>query len=472
MTSRRRPRPSTSARIAIAAGLLALVLLTAGALGIRAAVHATQLQATQQLAAAEATQITDDLLNGVQLYGPFGSLPYVLLRSDGAVIASSSEDEQARMPPPSPDSTQTSGETWSVAPTSGFGANTAVSSTLRASSMTAIPEEDLPGGSASKDSTVYRAYVFVAPTAADGVVSTMDPFLIGCVVVTVALITASAALSAKRSLRPVERMRAVAADIADAPHGARVDVPETRDELQALAITLNGMLARVDAAAARQKRFIADAAHELRSPLNTLLATVEIARAHPEALPTDRTLATVETEARRLAELAENLLDLAAVEAQSPSYASCDVVEVAQGVVAERQTRVPVTVTAPAGPALAAIAGPALGRIVTNLLDNGLRYAATRVDVRIERNPAVGAVRIEVSNDGLPLELADRERIFEPFVRLDPSRTRQTGGAGLGLAISREMVTRAGGTLKVTSVRPHTTFTVTLPDASGQPERR
>lgn len=464
-SSRRRVRMSITARVAVTAALLAVVLLTAGAFGVRAALYATQLEATQQLAAAEATQITDALLDGVQLYGPFGSLPYVLMRSDGSVIASSSEDDPARMPPPPADATQTSGETWDVDSNGPDGARTAVSSTLRASSLTGIAEADLPGGPALADSTVYRAYVFVTPVTADRVVAALDPFLLAGVAVAVALIAAAAAISAKRALRPVEQMRAVAASVSDTPHGVRVEVPQTRDELYALACTLNGMLARIDAAATGQRRFIADAAHELRSPLNTLLATVEIARAHPAALAPDRTLATVEAQARRLADLAEDLLDLTTARTQGTPDATCDVVKVAYEVMDGRSTRVPVTLTASAAPVFAAMAPQAFTRVVVNLLDNALRYAATGVDVHVGTDSVTGTVRIAVSNDGVALAAEDRERVFEPFVRLDPSRTRETGGTGLGLAITRELIHGAGGTIELTSTQARTTFTVILPNS-------
>lgn len=446
-------------RIALAAGLLAAVLLTAGAFAVRAAIHAAQLRSTQQLAGVEATQITDATGAGVHLYGAFGSLPYQLVRNDGAVIAVAPDAESAVVPPPSTEAPQTAGEVWHVDPATAAGARVAVSSTLRASSMTGVADADLPGGASDRSTTVYRAYVFVTPTAADRVVASLDPFLWGGVALAVALIAGTAAVATRRALRPVEQMRVVADGIAGAPDGTRVTEPDAPDELRALATTLNAMLTRIDDANVRQKRFIADAAHELRSPLASLLAAIDVGRAHPDALPPERTLARVETEAQRLADLADELLDLAA--AGSPARndgASCDAADVAREVVAGRTPRVPVDVSAPER-APVHIAAGVLARIVGNLLDNALRHAATHVEVAVTVDDSV---RISVANDGEPVSAPDAERIFEPFVRLDASRSRDTGGTGLGLTISRELVTRAGGTLVLSRVQP-TTFTVRLP---------
>lgn len=455
----RRLRLPIAARIALAAGLLAAVLLTAGAFAVRAAIHAAQLRSTQELAAVQATQITDATRAGVHLYGPFGSLPYQLVRNDGAVIAAAPEAETAMVPPPSTEAPQTAGEVWHLDQATAGGARVAVSSTLRASSMTGVADEDLPGGAADRSTTVYRAYVFVTPAAANRVVASLDPFLWGGVALAVALIAVTAATATRRALRPVEQMRVVADGIAGAPDGTRLTEPKAPDELRALATTLNAMLTRIDDATVRQQRFIADAAHELRSPLAALLAAIEVGRAHPDALPPERTLASVETQARRLADLAEELLDLAsATSAAQDSGEVCDAAEVVRDVVAGRTPRVPVDVSAPET-APVRIAAGALARIMGNLLDNAVRHAATRVDIAVTVDDAA---RISVTNDGEPVSAADAERIFEPFVRLDASRSRDTGGTGLGLTISRELVTRAGGTLELSRISP-TTFTVTLP---------
>lgn len=348
-------------------------------------------------------------------------------------------------------------------PDAALGARVAASSTLRASSLTGVSGTDLPGGPADKDATVYRAYVLVTPSTADSVVATLDPFLWAGVTLAVALIAATAAVATHRALRPVEVMRATAAHISGSPNGARLAVPEARDELRALAHTLNAMLGRIDEAAVRQKRFTADAAHELRSPLASLIAALDVARAHPDAVPPERTLAHVESEARRLADLAEELLQLSSAERMpvddAPTIDAAAVVRTsAVGM------RVPVSITSPET-APVRIDARSLERVVRNLLYNAARHAATEVRVSVHVDDDV--LRIDVSNDGPPIEHDDTERIFQPFVRLDTSRSRDTGGAGLGLTIAREIVARQGGALTASSEPTCTTFTVSLPRRGG-----
>ena len=130
-------------------------------------------------------------------------------------------------------------------------------------------------------------------------------------------------------------------------------------------------------------------------------------------------------------------------------------------VVAGRTPRVSVEVSAP-DTTPAQIAPGTLARIVGNLLDNALRHASSRVEIGVTVDDSV---RISVTNDGESISDADADRIFEPFVRLDASRSRDTGGTGLGLAIARELATNAGGTLELSRLVP-TTFAVRLPLAS------
>jgi signal transduction histidine kinase len=317
-------------------------------------------------------------------------------------------------------------------------------------------------------STTYRAYVLVSATAADRAVAAIDPYLWAGVAAIVALLGGTAAVTAKRALRPVDRMRRAAQAISGAPDGARLSVPDSDDELRALATTLNAMLDRIDDAAIRQERFIADAAHELRSPITSLITAVEVARAHPDAVPADRTLAHVHAEARRLEELAGDLLELSATghaEPARPDDLRSDAREVLRDAVAHARARSPqveIRREEAAGREVAgvAIASRDLSRVLLNLLDNAVRHARTRVEARVDIDAA--GVRIEISNDGEPIPGDDLARIFEPFVRLDDSRSRETGGTGLGLAIASEIVSRAGGTLTVASTSSRTAFTVGL----------
>ncbi|MEA9984305.1 MULTISPECIES: sensor histidine kinase [Subtercola] len=466
-------------RIALIAGMLASVLLVSGALLVRAALHSAQMTATQQLAGVQASQIIDATRQNVRLFGEFGSLPYELVRTDGALISSSpefvnAESDRPVVPPPPEDASQIGGEVFTATIASGPLSGqtlTAVSSTLRASSILVEPGGDIPGGSvADVDMTAYRAYVFVTTTAADRAVATIDPYLWAGVVLAVVLLAGTAAITAKRSLRPVDQMRRAADAIAGAPDGARLSVPDSDDELSALAATLNALFSRIDEAALRQKRFTADAAHELRSPITSLITALEIAEAHPGLVSAESTLSHVHGEARRLEGLARDLLELAAASSAEPAQTEgrCDVRAVLRDALSEVEARSPgvgIRMLEPAltGAVLVRLPPRQLRRVLVNLLDNATRHARTVVDSELTVDVDASMARIHIANDGAPIPNDDLARIFEPFVRLDESRSRDTGGAGLGLAIAFEIAAGAGGSLTVASTPSRTVFTVSLP---------
>ncbi|WP_066041034.1 HAMP domain-containing sensor histidine kinase [Herbiconiux solani] len=482
-----------AARIAATAGALTLVLLVAAALLVRAALYSAQLTSTENLAATQADQIIGAIEAGQPLGGRFGGLPYEVVAADGSVVASSPELEAAEagrpdgagvpvMPvPPTADGSGTGerivGERWTT---------TIQDGPLAGQTLTAVSATE---GSDLAGRAPVRAYVFATTAAADQVVGALDPVLWAGVLLVVALVTATAALAVRRALRPVERMRRTVASVSGASAAIRVEVPPAQDELQALARTLNGMLDRLDEAALRQRRFTADAAHELRSPITSLLAALEIAEAHPDAFPTGEALAHVAVEARRLQHLADDLLELStAGHARRPSSAG-DVVDVGD-VLAELLADPGLTAsrpgirveTHPAGAALVQLDRTHLWRILRNLLENALRHARDTVQISVTNevddptHTASGApaepaalaphVVIEIANDGpvIPADLL--ATVFNPFVRLDEARTRDAGGSGLGLAMVRELVTAAGGSVAATSAASRTIFAVRLPGAA------
>jgi signal transduction histidine kinase len=236
-----------------------------------------------------------------------------------------------------------------------------------------------------------------------------------------------------RALRPVEELRRGAALVASSGGPGSLPVPARDDELGALARTLNSMLDRLEAGAARQRTFVADAAHELRSPLAALRTTIEVARAHPQSYRTDELAAELEGEVLRMQALVDDLLLLARVGSTPTVSDELDLGAVARDVV--RPTE-PVTVT---GDGRARGDAAAVGRVLRNLVDNAVRHAGSRVAVVV----ADGSVRVD--DDGAGLDPADRERVFERFVRLDEARQRDEGGSGLGLAIAREIAREQGG---------------------------
>ncbi|MEV6314691.1 HAMP domain-containing sensor histidine kinase [Streptomyces sp. NPDC051776] len=254
-------------------------------------------------------------------------------------------------------------------------------------------------------------------------------------------------LVTRRALRPVEGIRGEMAAITSSTDlSRRVPEPDARDEIARLARTTNETLAALEAAVERQRRFVADASHELRSPIASLRTQLEVGVAHPELLDVGGAVA----DTVRLQQLAADLLLLARLDAgEGPKQGSR--VELAAMVRKElgqrHHDRVPVA-TGLSGPPLE-VAGSRgqLARVLGNLVDNAQRHAAgeVRVTLRSEDGWAV----LEVTDDGAGVPPAERERIFERFVRLDDARSRDDGGAGLGLAIARDVVERHGGTLTV-----------------------
>ena len=254
-----------------------------------------------------------------------------------------------------------------------------------------------------------------------------------------------------RTLRPVEDLRAGAERIGsgrDRSAGAggpveRLPVPVAEDEVRALALTLNGMLDRLAAARARQRAFVADAAHELRSPLASMRVQLEVARQLGEGgtLPDDLLV-----DVARLSDLVEDLLLLARSDADAPTPAVPEVLEVGAVLaeVAAGAGREGVRVTARPGPRVLVRADAGeLRRVVLNLVSNAVRHA--RSEVRLEAEAAGDEVRLRVTDDGPGIPVEDREHVFERFVRRDDARSRDAGGSGLGLAIVAELVARAGG---------------------------
>jgi signal transduction histidine kinase len=257
------------------------------------------------------------------------------------------------------------------------------------------------------------------------------------------------------TLRPVEQLRAGAEQISRTPginrptDRERLPVPAAADEIHALAVTLNEMLDRLAEARERQRSFVADAAHELRSPLASIQAQLEVAERLGEGgtLPADLMM-----DLKRLSGLVEDLLLLARADADTRPPARLIPVD-ARDLVTEMTTtylhaRVPVLLST--NGSMMIMGDPEeLRRAVGNLVDNAVRHARTRVEVAAELDH--DQALISVSDDGPGIPLADRERVFERFTRLDDSRGRSSGGAGLGLAIVRELVTRAGGTVALTA---------------------
>ncbi|MFD5265785.1 ATP-binding protein [Streptomyces sp. NPDC058335] len=247
-------------------------------------------------------------------------------------------------------------------------------------------------------------------------------------------------LMTRRALRPVEGIRReMAAITASADLARRVPEPDTHDEVARLARTTNETLAALEAAVERQRRFVADASHELRSPIASLRTQLEVGAAHPELLDVPGAV----EDTVRLQHLAADLLLLARLDAgERPADTRVDLAALTRDEAAGR-----VRVTVDAEPAEVSGSRGQLRRVLANLLDNAQRHARETVTVTVRREGGLAVVAVADDGDGVPE--ADRERVFERFVRLDAARSRDDGGAGLGLAIARDVALRHGGTLTV-----------------------
>jgi signal transduction histidine kinase len=264
-------------------------------------------------------------------------------------------------------------------------------------------------------------------------------------------------LVVRRALGPVEGIRRGMADItASADLSRRVPEPDARDEIAALARTTNETLEALEQSVERQRRFVADASHELRRPIASLRTQLEVGSHHPELLDLDGAV----HDTVRLQTLAADLLLLARLDAgERPGGGRVDLTAVVREELDRREATIPVRLHLEEGEDTSVTGSRSqLGRVVGNLLDNAQRHAVQ--GVRVSVRPGV----VEVADDGAGVPESDRQHIFERFVRLDDARARDDGGAGLGLAIASDVATRHGGTLTVSEApEGGALFTLRLP---------
>lgn len=269
-----------------------------------------------------------------------------------------------------------------------------------------------------------------------------------------------------RALRPIEMMRREVADVATVRGGHRVAEPAVDDEVGRLARTLNSMLDRIQAASERERRFVSDASHELRSPIANIRTELEVALHHPAAADWAEVAGEVLNQNERMEQLVAGLLLLArSDEGSLPAVAEpVDLAEVTRRVAVARSGR-PDT----AGPAVrlhtastpVVVPGLYLERMVANLLDNARRYAETTVTVTVGTEGGEAVLRVADDGPGIPEK--DRTRVFERFVRLDEARHRGDGGFGLGLAIVADLSRFYGGRIEIRSAHPGAEFVLHLP---------
>lgn len=331
---------------------------------------------------------------------------------------------------------------------------------------------------------VGRVLVVAIPLAETR--QTLTTLLTVEVVVSLAVLAVLAAAAwwlIKRDLRPLEDMAVTADAISAGDLSLRVEPAEPNTEVGRLGLSLNTMLGRIEEAFAEQarteeklRRFLADASHELRTPLTSIRGYSEMferAKEDPDDL--ELAMRRIEDESRRMGVMVEELLVLARLgEGRSPEKLPVDLARVVDDCVSDARAASPGRDIELERVESADVLGDdhQLHQVVGNLLSNAVRHTPAEAQIRVTLTAADGRAAVAVADDGPGLEPDVAARVFEPFFRADESRARETGGAGLGLAIVAAIVEAHHGAVRLdTAPGAGATFTVTLPLLGAEPER-
>jgi len=275
---------------------------------------------------------------------------------------------------------------------------------------------------------------------------------------------------AGRVLAPVGRITSVARDIQATALSRRIQLPGPEDELKQLADTFDAMLARLDAAFAAQRQFVADASHELRNPLAIIRTNADVALTDPDASPDElrQTIATVKRAGDRMSLLVDDLLALARRQEPTLEHEPVDlgaaVAEASDDFMVPAETRDIVLDRAIAPGVVVTGDREALKRVVANLLDNAVRLAPAGSRIRLATGSEGNRAWIAVADEGPGISPEDQAHVFDRFWRADKARARADGGTGLGLAIVRQIVAGHGGEVRLHSkVGVGSSFVVWLP---------
>ncbi|WP_327415834.1 sensor histidine kinase [Streptomyces sp. NBC_01233] len=428
-------RTTVRARTAAAAALAMAAVLATGGLWLHALLRANLLDNTTgrtELAARKAAGRLDGrtLPPGGRLPAPESGVDLVLVRdAAGRTVATTADPKHA------PDLHRLDG---APRPGPGEDSRSAVLPPAHpGAERRAVIVVEAPGGH-----TVYAMTVLGDVDDATRAVG------IGLLAGAPPLIGFAAALAwwvTGHALRPVSAIRTELAAVTGSELGRRVPDPGGADEIAQLARTVNDALDRLERSDARQRQFTADASHELRNPLAAVRSRLEVALAMDR--PDRESVAAALADTGRLQRIAADLLLLARLDGgPAPRPEPVDLALLAAEDVARRGgSRVAVRLDARAP--VPASGDPArLERALANLVDNALRYARAEVVVRAAAQD--GWAVLEVTDDGPGIPQADRDRVFERFVRLAADRGRASGGTGLGLAIAREIARAHGGDVR------------------------
>ncbi|MCW2841764.1 MAG: hypothetical protein JWR55_3247 [Aeromicrobium sp.] len=432
-----RPR-SLRARVTLGAVVVVAVALALGALAFRAALaHSLRADAERS-----AEMRVEALAAEVERQGPdvitrLDDEAARLVDRDGSVLAASEDAEGESLP-------------------------------LREDPSEVVVDDE-PALVVSEDLDDGREVVLAYSLEVDEQVGgTVGRLLLVAIPVLVALVGLTVWLVVGRALAPVARIRkevdAIGADRLD----RRVPDGGAGDEIALLAGTMNRMLTRLDDSQQAQRRFVSDASHELRSPLATLRQHAELARSHPEVTSADELSGVVLGEGQRMQAIVEAMLLLARLDESAPHGSTpVDLDDLVIGELSRLRATSPGLSVDGSATGAARVLGDVrlLGQLVRNLVDNAARHAEGRVALGVAE---VGGVAVlTVDDDGAGIPEAERERVFERFVRLDEARAREAGGSGLGLAIVRAIARAHGGEVCIeTSPAGGARFVVTIPAAA------
>lgn len=253
-----------------------------------------------------------------------------------------------------------------------------------------------------------------------------------------------------RALKPVKTMRNELNAVVGARDGRRVTEPGTGDEIDELGSTINGVLDRLDEQSLVQRRFVADASHELKSPLANARVIIDTAAKVPDDNEYERVTSAVGSELQRLQALVEDLLYLAQGDEGAPrALQTIDLADVvfdeSERVAATSRKRIDASRVVPAS---VTVEPSEAARAVRNLLENAERFAVERVSVSVQQTAV--AVTVIIADDGPGIAVEDRATVFERFGRIDTDRARSAGGTGLGLSIVASIAERNGGAVVLT----------------------
>ena len=449
--SRRGASLSVRARTTIAAAVVVAGALAASAVGLVVGLKASLVHHVDDLAEVRAADIAAGLRDGpmpatISTVGDEGTAAQIVDGSRRVIAASrslSSSKPVASFRPPGSEPQS------ATVPHFGWGEGPEVRLTALNASSPAGPV------------TIYIASsldpAYDAIDALRRGLALAGPLLLILMAVTTWIITG-------RALRPVDEIITRVGEISHSSLERRVPVPASRDEIGRLAETMNEMLGRLQEAAARQKQFVADAAHELQTPLTAARADLEVALAHPVKADWPRTAGALLKNNRRMESLTSDLLFLARSEHPETPPPS-ELIDLDQIVLVEARhlrsdTGIDVR-TDSVSPASVRGGRADLVRVVRNLLENAARYASSGIEVGLASR--ADQVVLTVDDDGPGIPAGDRERIFLRFTRLDEARTRPKGGSGLGLAIVKEVVERHGGSVAVEDSSAGARFVVRFP---------